>query len=105
VITLVNIFTVDPAKQQQLLDILVRTTVEFVSRTPGFISSTLDRSLDGSKATMYAHWRSIEDYQAMRRDPGPLSLFKEALALAKFESGMYETCRTSHLTAASSGIC
>jgi hypothetical protein len=52
VITLINVFTVDPANQQQLLDLLARTTVEFVRRAPGFISSTLHRSLDGSKVTM-----------------------------------------------------
>jgi quinol monooxygenase YgiN len=94
VITLINVFTVDPANQQQLLDLLARTTVEFVRRAPGFISSTLHRSLDGSKVTMYAHWRSVEDYQAMRQDPGPLPLFEEALAIAKFEPGMYEIVQT-----------
>jgi quinol monooxygenase YgiN len=95
VITLINVFTVDPANQQQLLDLLAaRTTVEFVSRAPGFISSTLHRSLDGSKVTMYAHWRSVEDYQAMRQDPGPLPLFEEALAIAKFEPGMSEIVQT-----------
>jgi xanthine dehydrogenase YagR molybdenum-binding subunit len=29
-----------------------------------------DRSTDGTKVTMYAQWRSIDDYQAMRQDPG-----------------------------------
>jgi quinol monooxygenase YgiN len=94
VITLINVFTVDPANQQQLLNLLARTTVEFVRQAPGFISSTLHRSLDGSKVTMYAHWRSVEDYQAMRQDPRPLPLFEEALAIAKFEPGMYEIVQT-----------
>jgi heme-degrading monooxygenase HmoA len=94
VITLINVFTVDPPDQQQLLNLLTRATDEFVCRAPGFVSSTLHRSLDGTKVTMYAEWRSVEDYQAMRRDPGPMPLFGEALAIAKFEPGIYEVVRT-----------
>ena len=45
---------------------------------------------------MYAKWNSVEDYEAMRRDPGPLPLFQEALAIAKFEPGMYEIIRSFH---------
>jgi len=42
---------------------------------------------------MYAQWRSAEDYEAMRRDPGPLPFLEEALTIAKFEPGMYEVVR------------
>lgn len=94
VITLINVFTVDAANQGRLLDLLTRATDEFVSKAPGFISSTLHRSLDGEKVTMYAQWRSVEDYEAMRRDPGPLPLFQEALTIATFEPGMYEVVRS-----------
>jgi hypothetical protein len=65
-----------------------------VSRAPGFVSATLHRSIDGKKVTMYARWKSAEDYQAMRGDPGPLPLFSEALKLATFEPGMYEIVRS-----------
>ena len=93
-ISLINVFTVDPANQDRLLDLLARATDEFVSRAPGFVSSTLHRSLDGTKVTMYAQWRSAEDYEAMRQDPGPLPFLEEALTIAKFEPGMYEVVRT-----------
>ncbi len=93
-ITLINVFTVAPENQQRLLDLLTRATDEFVRHAPGFLTSTLHRSLDGTKVTMYAQWRSIEDYEVMRRDPGPLPLFQEALSFAKFDPGMYEIVRT-----------
>ena len=93
-ITLINVFTVEPPNQQRLVDLLARATDEFVSRAPGFVSSTLHRSLDGTKVTMYAQWNSVEDYEAMRRDPGPLPFLQEAHAIAKFEPGMYEIVRT-----------
>jgi quinol monooxygenase YgiN len=93
-ISLINVFTVDRANQHRLLDLLARATDEFVSRAPGFVSSTLHRSFDGTKVTMYAQWRSAEHYEAMRRDPGPRALLEEALTIAKFEPGLYEIVRT-----------
>ena len=39
---------------------------------------------------MYAQWRTIEDYEAMRKDPAPLPYLQEALTIARFEPGMYE---------------
>ena len=93
-ISLINVFTVDPANQRRLVELLTHATDEFVCRAPGFVSSTLHRSLDGRKVTMYAQWRSIEDYESMRRDPGPLPFLDEALTIASFEPGMYEIVRT-----------
>jgi quinol monooxygenase YgiN len=94
VIALINVFTVQPLNQQRLVDLLVRATDEFVSRAPGFLSSSLHRSFDGTKVTMYAQWRSIEDYEVMRRDPGPRPFLEEALTIAKFDPGIYEIVRT-----------
>ena len=92
-VVLINVFTVEPADQERLIDLLIRATDGFVNRAPGFISATLHRSTDGTKVTMYAHWRSAEDYQAMRGDPGPLPFLQEALTFASFEPGMYEIVR------------
>ena len=93
-VVLINVFTVDPANQQRLVDLLTRVTDDFVNRAPGFLSSTLHRSLDGTKVAMYAQWRSAEDYEAMRQDPGQLPFFEEALTFATFEPGRYEIVRT-----------
>jgi quinol monooxygenase YgiN len=89
-ITLINVFTVEPRNQRRLVDLLTRVTDEFVSRAPGFLAATLHRGLDGTKVTMYAQWESVEAYDAMRRDPLPRPYLQEALAIAKFEPGMYE---------------
>ena len=89
-VTLINVFTVEPVNQQQLLELLARATEKSVRHAPGFISSSLHRSLDGTKVTMYAQWRSVEDYQAMRANPEPLPYLQQALAIARFEPGMYE---------------
>jgi hypothetical protein len=39
---------------------------------------------------MYGQWRSMADYEAMRRDPRPVPHFEQALAIATFEPGSYE---------------
>ena len=89
-VTLINVFTVEPERQLQVVELLTRATEESVRNAPGFISARLHRSLDGTKVTMYAQWRSNEDYQAMRKDPAPLPYLTQVLEIAKFDPGMYE---------------
>jgi quinol monooxygenase YgiN len=93
-VTLINVFTVEPANQRQLLELLARATETFVRSAPGFISASLHRSLDGAKVMMYSQWRSVEDYQAMREHPGPLPYFRQVLEIAKFDPGIYEVVET-----------
>ncbi len=93
-VVLINVFTVAPANQARLVDLLTRATDGSVNRASGFISAALHRSLDGTKVTMYARWRSAEAYQAMRQNPGPQPFLEEALTIAKFEPAMYEIVRT-----------
>jgi NAD(P)-dependent dehydrogenase (short-subunit alcohol dehydrogenase family) len=60
VITLINVFIVDPTHQQRLVELLTRATEVSVRYAPGFVSASLHRSTDGTKVTMYAQWRSVE---------------------------------------------
>jgi quinol monooxygenase YgiN len=94
VMTVINVFTVDPTNQQRLVELLTRATEISVRHAPGFVSASLHRSTDGTKVTMYAQWRSVEAYQAMRQDPAPLPFLQEALAIATFEPGIYEVIQT-----------
>lgn len=93
-VTIINVFTVEPANQQQLLSLLAEATEISVRHAKGFVSASLHRSSDCTKVTMYAQWRSSEDYQAMREDPTPLPYFQKALTFAKFEPGVYEVVET-----------
>ena len=98
-VTLINVFTVEPANQERLLYLLARATETSVRHAPGFISASLHRGLYGTQVTMYAQWRSVEDYEAMRRNPVPLPYLQQALAIAKFDPGMYEVVETFSGTA------
>ncbi len=95
-VTLINVFTVEPSNQQQLLDLLARATDTSVRDMPGFISAALHRSVDGTKVTMYAQWKSAEHYrhyQSMRSNPAAAPYVEQALAIAKFDPGMYEVVK------------
>jgi quinol monooxygenase YgiN len=92
--TTINTFTVEPGKQKALIALLAQATETSVRHVPGFLSASLHRGLDGTKVVMYAQWRSIEDYQAMRRNPSASPYLQQALAIAQFEPGMYEVVQT-----------
>lgn len=92
-LTLINIFTVGPANQQKLIDLLIQAT-ETVRKAPGFVSSSLHAALDGTKVTMYAQWKSLDDYNKMRNNPAASPFLVEAMKIASFEPGMYKVVAT-----------
>jgi quinol monooxygenase YgiN len=81
-LTLINTFKVAPDKQQALIDLLDRATVNVMRKQPGFISANIHRSLDGTKVANYAQWRSKADFEAMQKNPEAEAHMKEAAALA-----------------------
>ena len=93
-ITFINVFTVDARNQQRLVDLLTKVTETSVRHARGFVSSSLHRSVDGTKVTMYAQWQTLEDYEAMRKDPTPAPFLREALTFATFEPGCYDVVAT-----------
>ncbi len=90
-VTLINVFTVAPEDQGHLLEVLARATEEVMAGLPGFVSANLHRSLDGTKVTNYAQWRSRENYQAMLENPVTAPHMREAARIAEtFEPYLYE---------------
>jgi len=90
VATIINVFTVAPSDQARLVELLTRATQSSVRHIPGFVSAALHRSLDGTKVTMYAQWRTIEDYQRMRSRSDTSPFLSEAMTIATFDPGLYE---------------
>lgn len=93
-LTLINVFTVAPERQQELVELLVQATAGRVRQAPGFVSASLHRSLDSTRVTMYAQWRSREDYERMRASPDASPYLAQALTFTTFEPGMYEVAAT-----------
>ena len=82
VVTIINVFTVEPEKQDALVTLLTRATDETVRHMPGFISANIHRSVDGVRVTNYAQWRSRADLEAMLRHPAAMPHLREATELA-----------------------
>jgi len=93
-VTMINVWSVEPANQQRLIDVLRRATEATVAGAKGFCGATLHKSLDGSKVTMVAAWQSPADVQALRENPAAQSFLAEALAIAKIEPGLYAVAET-----------
>lgn len=90
-VTLINVFTVQPENQQRLVDIFVEAG-EAMSKKPGFISANIHKSLDGTRVINYVQWRSQEDLAAISNHPETIMHIDEIKKLAKGNTSLYEVC-------------
>lgn len=97
VMTLINVFTVDPEHQQELIDVLVEATDKVMNRLPGFVSANIHRGDDGTRVVNYAQWRSREDFQAMLRNDTAKAHMTRAAELAKFDPIVCEVVHSDHI--------
>jgi heme-degrading monooxygenase HmoA len=91
IVTLINVFTVAPEDQRSLVDVLVEATRAVMRNKEGFISANIHRSLDGTRVTNYAQWRTKEAFEAMLGDREAGEHMGEAARIAEsFEPHIYE---------------
>ena len=86
VITLVNMFTVEPANLSTLLAVLRDGTDMFFSRMSGFISSSVLVGKDGRKVINYSQWKGADEIAAFRKDARFSPYIQKLLALAQAET-------------------
>jgi hypothetical protein len=97
-ITLINVFTVDPAKQRQLVDLLIAATEATMRHLPGFISASIHKSLDGTRVANYAQWRSVEDFETMLKNSQAIPHMRQAASLAmSFDPKLYEVVEVCNI--------
>jgi heme-degrading monooxygenase HmoA len=91
VVTLINVFTVEPENQQRLVDLLLEATGEVMNGLPGFVSANIHRSLDGTRVVNYAQWRSREAFEAMLENPEAAAHMRRAAEISEnVEPRLYE---------------
>ena len=88
-VVLINVFKVQPDKQDALIDMLAALTQTQVG-LPGFVSATLHRGLNGKTVANHAVWRSVADWKAMTRTPAVVAAMSPIMAIATFEPHLYE---------------
>lgn len=95
--TLVNVFTVKPEHQQELVDLLVEATEKVMRNIPGFISANIHKSLDGVRVINYAQWESKEAFEAMMQNEDAKPHMAKAASIAtSFEPHFYEVSHVDH---------
>ncbi|MEV7321991.1 antibiotic biosynthesis monooxygenase family protein [Streptomyces sp. NPDC093970] len=82
VATLINVFTVPPDRQAELIALLARATEETMRRQPGFICANFHASQDGERVINYAQWESEQHYRAMLANPEARAHMDEAATIA-----------------------
>ena len=93
VTTLVNVFTVEPDNQPEVLALLQQGIETMFSKMPGWISSNLLKSKDARQVVVYSQWRDAKAIDAFRQDPRMKPYFQRFGALAKHEAF---TCDVSY---------
>ena len=96
VATLVNVFTVEPENQQNLVRVLKEGTVAFFSKQRSFISPRVHTSNGGRRAINYSQWRSAESIEAFRADPYFAPYAQRIAALAKAETILCDVVDVNH---------
>lgn len=94
VVTLINVFVVEPENQQLLVDLLVEATEDTMCKLSGFVSANIHKSLDGTKVINYAQWRSVEDFRAIFKSPEALAHMPAIGKIAKSDPTLYQVCYT-----------
>jgi quinol monooxygenase YgiN len=94
--TLINIFTVEPKKQYELVGLLKDFTETLISKSEGWISTNFLNSKDGRRVIVYSQWRNAKDIEAFRQNPDMLPFVQRVAALSKFEAIECDVCYVLH---------
>lgn len=95
-VVLINTFTVEPERVEELVANLSEATVAGMSTLPGFVSANLHVGRDGKHVANYVQWRSQGDLDAMMADPRAVAHMREAAALATSFDPVYYDLRETY---------
>ncbi len=84
--TLINVFSVAPEDRDRLVALLKEGTDVWISKVPGFVSSSLHVSRDGRRVVIYGQWRSADGIAAMRQRPEMPAYFERIKAISQMEA-------------------
>lgn len=88
--TLINVFTVDPERADELATVLTDATEQVMRHVPGFVSANIHISTDRTRVVNYAQWETADAYAAVFDNPSAGGHMKRAAAIAEsFEPHLY----------------
>lgn len=86
-------FRVKPENQQRLIE-LERENVVLALEHPDLVSANFHRSLDGTRTANYGQWRSLNNFEALLKEPKYESVREYWKGLAENEFHLYEVIFT-----------
>ena len=86
VVTLINVFTVEPENQSKLLELLRENTNTVITTLDGWISTSFIAAANRRKVVIYSQWRDVAAIEGMRTNPSMMAYFPRISALATLES-------------------
>jgi quinol monooxygenase YgiN len=93
VVTQINVFTTTPDRQQALIDLLIEAATS-AQATPGWISASLHRSLDGTRVVNYAQCKDMASWQAVMERLKAGNFFERNRLLGTAAPGLYDVVFT-----------
>ena len=96
-VVLINTFTVEPDRADELLAALSQATEHGMRQRPGFISANLHVSQDRRRVANYAQWRSQGDLDAMMADPAAREHMQQIAGIALSFDPIYYELRETHV--------
>ena len=93
IVTQVNVFTTMPDRQQALIELLTEAAT-WARPTPGWLSASLHRSLDGTRVVNYAQCRDMASQEAVMARLREGNFFERNKALGTAAPGLYDVVYT-----------
>ncbi|WP_016696823.1 antibiotic biosynthesis monooxygenase family protein [Actinoalloteichus spitiensis] len=94
-VTFVNVLEVRPEHQEDLVALLTEAVERVIRHRPGFLSTVLYASVDGSRVVNHTSWRTPEDAAATQHDPGAAEYARAVARIATATPGLYRVVARS----------
>ncbi len=95
-VVLINTFTVDPSRSEELVKALADATEQSLRQLPGFVSANLHVSDDGKHVANYAQWATQADLDSMMATSAAQQHIKAVAEIAESFEPIYYTLRESY---------
>lgn len=92
--TFINTFRCQPHDQDEVVRIIVDIVEQVASTSPGFISASVHRSIDGTRVFNYLQWETAEHLAAMQRSTDFLIFARRFTGLTEFDP---HQCEVAHV--------
>ena len=87
---LVDVWTVDPARREELLGRISKVARDLILKQPGFVSAQLYESTDGGAVMVSVRMRSVKDRLKLTDSPEVHAAMRELRAIGQNHTRLYK---------------